>query len=147
MLSFSSLFPQTSNFLGFSLKTVKNIYYFTNSVLFQNKVLLGCLNLLNFHQKAIFPGMPVKENLAHEKCRRLLGIRINYLYSTVQSIDFFFAMKQHESKWMARYESTSCFSVPLSLIQHISACLSLPAQWRISLCLPSVNKMRAFASG
>lgn len=44
---------------------------------------MGCLNLLNFNQKAIFPGMSVKENLAYEKGRRLLGIMINYLYSTV----------------------------------------------------------------
>lgn len=41
--------------------------------------------------------MPVKENLAYENGRRFLGIGINYLYSTVQSIDFF-AMKQHESE-------------------------------------------------
>ena len=50
--------------------------------------------------------MPATENIAREKGRRLLGIRINYLYSTVQSIDFF-AMKQHESKWTAHCESTN----------------------------------------
>lgn len=71
MLFLSSLFPQTSIFLSFSVKTVKK-YYSTNSILFQNKILLGYHNLLNFNQKAIFPGMPVKENLAYGKDRRLL---------------------------------------------------------------------------
>lgn len=49
------------------------MYYSTNSVLFQHKVIPGCLSLLNFNQKA----MPVKEHLAYEK-GRFLGIRINY---------------------------------------------------------------------
>lgn len=71
MLFLSSLFPQTSIFLSFSVKTVKK-YYSTDSVLSQNKVLLGYQNLLNFKQKIISSGKSVKENLACEKDRRPL---------------------------------------------------------------------------
>lgn len=89
-LPFYYLFPHTSYFFGFSQKHVKfmSMYYSTNTPLFQNEVLLGCLTLMNFNQRNYLSWHAYETNFSPWKKKVGGSAALSAYYSLVNRLLF-----------------------------------------------------------